>query len=196
MFGRVLLPVSGSLCVLHCALGDVDFRERRTPGKLFNCVPVPVPGRKIHRSKVALRTQCLINETYALEEFRPINGGHEAHARNDIADRDIHRALKLILLVDDLLGGGSLRRQPFVQPAKGGCYCRILISQASDELHRKRRRQRHSVEPPEGDFRRFGFIDADSQQSVSRNIGLLALRGSSQCAGPSGANSRRVRCAV
>ena len=138
-------------------------------------MPVPVPGRKIHRSKVALRTQCLINETYALEEFRPINGGHEAHARNDIADRDIHRALKLILLVDDLLGGGSLRRQPFVQPAKGGCYCRILISQASDELHRKRRRQRHSVEPPEGDFRRFGFIDADSQQSVSRNIGLLAL---------------------
>jgi len=48
-----------------------------------------------------------IDEADALEELRPIDGGHETHARDHIAHGHVHRALPLMLLADDLVGGAQ-----------------------------------------------------------------------------------------
>ncbi len=92
-----------------------------------------------------MRAQFRINEAHTLEELRPIDRGHEAHACNDIADSDAHRALELMLFGDNLLRARSLCCQSYIQPVKCGCYCRILISQSLDNLHRKCRRKWLSI---------------------------------------------------
>jgi hypothetical protein len=77
-------------------------------------VPVAIARREVHGGEVAPGAQRRIDETDALEELRPIDGGHETHAGDHVAHRHIARALPLMLLADDLVRGRPLGGQAFV----------------------------------------------------------------------------------
>jgi hypothetical protein len=76
------------------------------------------------------------------EEIRPIKLGYEPHAGDDIADRDVRRALPAVLFAHDVIGVCALRTQTLVQPQKRRRRGRIFIAQSLDELNRKRSRKR------------------------------------------------------
>ncbi len=138
----------------------------RAARQLFDRVPVAIPRREVHGGEVAVGAERRIDETDALEELRPIDGGHEAHAGDYIADRHVHRALPPMLLTDDVVGGRSLSYEAFVQPEKRWRHCRILIAQPLDQLHREGRRQGCPLEASQDRRRRLGLAAADSQKPV------------------------------
>ena len=77
--------------------------------------PVAIPSWEIHCGKVALGAQHRIDQADALDDLLPIDGGHQAHARDDVADCHVDGALPLMLLVDNVVGRRSLRGQALVQ---------------------------------------------------------------------------------
>src|ERR1017187_4688886 len=96
---------------INRALSNLDFGVPRTSCKFFDRVPMAIARGKVHRGKVAGRAQHRIDRAHALEEIRPIDRGHQAHARYDVADGNVHRAVPLMHLTDDLVGRGSLDRK-------------------------------------------------------------------------------------
>ena len=118
----------------------------RASRQLFDRVPIAIARREIHLGEVAVGAQHRIDEAHALEELRPIDGGHQAHARDHVAHGHVHRALPLMLRADDLVGGRSLRSQALVQPGERRRHLGILIAQALNQLDREGRRQRRLLE--------------------------------------------------
>ena len=121
--------------------------------------------------KIALRAQHRIDEADAFEQLSPIDGGHQAHARDDVANRDIRCALPLMLLMDQVVGRGSLGRKAFVQPKERRHHLRVLFTQPLHELNREGRWQlsleaskaRLPARPP----------GCRSQQPVGKGVGLF-----------------------
>ena len=142
--------------------------------ELFDGVAIAIARRKIHLREVAVGAQRRIDETDALEELRPIDGGHQAHAGDRVSDRHVHRALPLMLLADQLVGGRPLGGQARVQPLDGGRHARIVIAQPLDQLHRELPRQGSLLETPQGRAREHALAVAGFQQAVGQGIGLPA----------------------
>ena len=156
--------------------GDFDLGVPRASCEFFNRVPIAIAGREIHRGEVAACAQHRVYVTDALEELGPIDGGHEAHARDHVAYGHVHRALPVMLGADDLVGRRSLGQQPSVQPQQRRRHLGILIAQALNQLDREGPRQRRLFEAFKGRFGGLCFAAANSQQPVGQNVGLLSRR--------------------
>ena len=76
-----------------------------TARKVLNGVAIVVSRGKIHRAEVASVAKNFVDQTYALKELLPIECGHQAHTRDDIAHGDAHGRLVLMLGTHDFVGG-------------------------------------------------------------------------------------------
>jgi hypothetical protein len=128
-------------------------------------MPVAITGGKVERREVRGRAQDLVDRTHALEELLPVERRHQAHARDDVADRHVHGRLPLVLEGGDLFAGGALGRELLVEPAQRRDLVGILLAQPLGELdgkgrwqglllqarqHRARVRRRPLPEPEQG----------------------------------------------
>ena len=178
---RVLLAVVARQALLALgrpdrAPGHLELRVLRASRELLDRVAIAIARRKIHVREVAALAERRIDETDALEELRPIDGGHQAHAGDRVADRHVHRALPLMLLPDELVGGRPLGGQARVQPLDGGRHARIVIAQPLDQLHRELPRQGSLLEASQGLARELPLPVAGFHQAVGQGIGLPARR--------------------
>ena len=107
-------PESGARREEHCFPGDVEFGPARAPRELFDRVPVAVAGREVHRGIGGAHSKHLVDQADTLEEFGPVECGHQTHARDDVPDGHVHRGQPLMLDPDDVVGCCSLGRQASV----------------------------------------------------------------------------------
>ncbi len=135
---------------------------------------VEVTRREIHRREVAVRRQRDIDQADALEELGPVDGRHLAHAGDDVAHGDVHRALFLVFLAHDLVGGRPLRRQAVVEPAQHRRHRGVLIAQALHQLDRKGAGHDRLRELAQGRVEQRGGGDAVGENAIGEGIGGLA----------------------
>ena len=157
--------------------GHVQLGPARAPREILDGVPVGVARGEVHGGVTRAGPQHPVHEADGLEELRPVQRGHQAHAQDHVADGHVHRRLPLVLDAHDVVGGRALRLQPLVEPEQGRRDRAVLLAQPLDELHREGRHQRAALEPgqaPGG--RQRGAVVADSQQLVGQRVGLLARR--------------------
>jgi hypothetical protein len=167
---------SGALGGRACKSSDFDLGVLRAPCEFFYRVPIAIAGWEIHRCEVAACAQHRIYVTDALEELGPIDVGHQAHAGDHIAYGHVHRALRVMLDADHLVGLRSLVQQPPVQPKQCRRHLGILIAQPLNQLDREGPRQRRVVEAPKGRFGGLCFAAANSEQPVGQSVGFLSSR--------------------
>ena len=172
-FRRVTRLCRRRECRLQGFVGDVEFRKGRAPGQLLDRAPIDVTGRKIHRRKGACRTQPLIDEADAFDQFRPIDVRHQPHAGDDVAHGDVRCALPPLDVLDHLLDRAALACQPLFEPTEGRRRRRIEISQSFGQLSGKGFRQRlRCMRGSVGLQVRLGA--AVRQQQVSQCVGVSA----------------------
>ena len=111
----------------HGPARDVQLRPARAPAELLHGVSVGIAGREVHRGVVRAHMQHLVDEADALEELRPVERRHQAHAHDHVADGHVHRGLPLMLDANDVVRGRPLRLQPLIEPAQGRSDCAILL---------------------------------------------------------------------
>src|SRR6266567_5809055 len=114
--GIVLRMVPCALCAPKSEPRYFKFRAHRAARQLFDHSAIEVPAGEIHIGEIAAQAQRSIDKADALEQLRPIDGRYEAHARNDVADRHVVRALTLVLLPHDLVDRRALGCQALLQP--------------------------------------------------------------------------------
>ncbi len=128
---RIALPsVVGPVRGLRASRGearDVQLGPAGASAELLHGVPVGIAGREIHRGVVRTCVQHLVDETDALEELRPVERGHQAHAHDHVPDGHVHRGLPLMLDAHDVVGGRPLRLQPLIEPPQGRSHGAILL---------------------------------------------------------------------
>ncbi len=117
----------------------------RASRELLDGVAVAVAGGEVHRRIADVRLQHGVDQADALEELLPVERGHEAHARDHVADGDVHRGLPLVLDADDVVGRRALGGQP-LGPARR----RAGVTPDPDRggAGRAARRRRSSAAPP------------------------------------------------
>ena len=136
-------------------------------------MPVAVPRRKIHLGEIGSITQRFVHEAHVFEELHPVERRYETHAGDDVADREVHRGLGLMLGPHDLVRSGVLLRKPLVEPPQGGRHCRILVAHPLHELDGESPRQRVPGEVGEQIFPRLR-ADLESEETIRECIGFLA----------------------
>ena len=102
-------------------------------------MPIQVSRGEIERGKITVGSQGRIDQADALEQFPPIDSGHQAHARDDVANRHVGRAEKLLLVMNDLVRGSPLGCQALVQPEQCRQHSRVLLTKPLDQLDRESR---------------------------------------------------------
>ena len=156
--------------------GNLQLRAARAPRELLDGVAVAVAGGKVHRRIAGIRLEHAVDQADALEELRPVQGGHQAHAHDHVTDRHVHGRLPLMLEPHHVVGRRPLVGQPLVQPQEGGRHGGILIAQPLDELHREGGHQRGILEFLEGPGRPLERAAAEPEQLVRERVGGLARR--------------------
>ena len=129
-------PVHG----LGCRDGTArygDLVEVGVARQFLDRAAIEIAGGEIHRGEGAARGQYPIDEADAFDQLGPVHVGDQAHAGNDVADRDDRLRLALMLVAHLDVGRRSLQGQPFVQPGQGRCDARILIAQPIGQLDRE-----------------------------------------------------------
>ncbi len=153
--------------------GDLDLGQARTSRQLFYGVPVAISSREVHVPEGTSRAKDLIDQADAFDELGPVEPRDEAHARDHVSDRHVHRRLALVLDADHLLGVGPLGSEKPLLPAEDGGDRRVLIAQALEELDASRRRQRLGREPTQGGRRDLRAVWAEAEKAVGEVVRLL-----------------------
>ena len=153
-----------------------SLRAVRTARQLLDGAAVEIARREIHLGKAAAGGKYVVDEADALEQFRPIDVGDQAHTGDDVAYRDVRGALPVVFVAHDRVGRRSLRRQTLVEPGQRWRDPRILVAQSVHELDRERVRQPGALVTREHHRHRFGRVSASAQQTVGEAVGLLRVR--------------------
>ena len=155
----------------HGALRDLDLGKRRASGKLLDCGPIEIAGRKIHLAVDALGGEDIVYRAHALEQGQPVDFRDQPHADDDVADGDGGSDLSLLLVGDSQIGGRSAFRQPVVEPCQSRRDTWILVAQHVDELHGERIRDgpgRGVRQHFRGSLRRFAAHPEKSPRQLVR----------------------------
>ena len=155
---------------------NVQFGAPRPSRQIFDRMPIAIPSGKVHLRELTVGAEHRIDETDALEDRGPIEGGDEPHTRDHVADGHVHPALPLMLLADDFVGGRALACEVFVQPDERRRDLRILIAQALEQSHDEGGRQGRRVESGQRRLRRLGRSTTDAQELVGQGVGLQTRR--------------------
>ena len=97
-------------------------------------MPIGIAGGEIELREIRVSAENLIHQADAFKKIGPLEGGHQAHAGDDVAHRHVHGRLQLVLLADDIVRGGLLFRQPLIQPRQDGANVGIHIAQPLEQL--------------------------------------------------------------
>ena len=171
---RVALPCCRSAARRsHRALRNVEFGMLAAACQALDRRPVAVAGRKVHARKFRAIAQCRIDQADFLQEVRPLDGGYRPHAGDHIADRDVRRALPVVLVANDLVGRGPVRREAPVEPGQRGCDLGILVAQPKQHLHGERGGNRLALPLLKNRVRQLAADVVDGQQPVGKRVGLL-----------------------
>ena len=92
----------------------LEFRGRRMAGQDLDRGAVEVARREIHLAESAAGPKPRIDQAHALKLPRPVEVGDQPHARDDIVDGHIRRALPLVAVLHDVLDRLSLRAEPLL----------------------------------------------------------------------------------
>ena len=157
----------------HRAARNLDLCVFRATCEFLNRLPVAVARREVHLPEAGVRPQDRIDEADAFEQVCPVDGGDRTHARDHVADGDARRALALVLVANDRVGGRAGRRQAAFQPCECGRHLRVLVTQPLQQLDGERRRQRLVVPFPQHGRQRFRQRCVDAEQPVGQPVGLL-----------------------
>ncbi len=159
---------------VHRCPGHVDLAPIRATGKVLDRVAVAIPRGEVHGPERAPGAERQVDQADALHELRPVEPGDQAHARDDVPDRDVHRGLALVLQPDRLFSRRSLRRQKALEQAE----CRrcgwVLVAKPLEELDLARGRQGRAGQLPELGGRGLGGRLAEPQQAVRQVVCALA----------------------
>ena len=153
---------------------DLQLGEPRAASQLFDGRAVEIPRGEIHGIEIRGAVQHLVDEAHAFEELGPVHIGHQAHAGDDVAHRDVRSALALVLFADQLLGARALRSDARLQPLQCRHHIRVLVAQPLHQLHREGRRQRLAGAAPARQRLRIELLPVHSQQAVGNRVGFLA----------------------
>ena len=179
------------------ALGHLELRAARSARELLDRMPIAIARREVHLREVAVGAQDGIDEAHALEDRGPIERGDEAHARDHVADGDVHPDLALVFLADDRLGGRTLAREALVQPDQRRRDPRVLIAQALEQSNNEGRRQARRVEAAQRRVWRLRRPAADAEQAIGQRVSLLPSNSvRRRSARPIAAGFPRGRCAA
>ena len=86
------------------------------------------------------RAQDLVHDRDVFKKLRPIHRGQQAHARDDVSHRRVHRGLLLMFQANDLFGRrASERVSCVIEPFEGRRHAAFLIAQPHAPAERRRR---------------------------------------------------------
>ncbi len=145
----------------------------RPARQLLDRAAVEVPRREVHVRESRAGRQRRVDEAHPLEQLGPVHLGDQAHARDDVAHRDVRDAAALVLVVDGRVGRRPLRGEALVEPRQRGGDLRILVAQPQGELHGERLGQRGAPVFGEHHGHRFRGASPDTQQAVGDSVRLL-----------------------
>ena len=111
---------------------------------------VRVPRGKVHFSVARGTSQNLIDRADAFKKVRPVKRRRQPHAGDDIAHRDAHGRLLLMLGMHQVVGGGALSGQAFIQPQQHGSHLGVQVTEPLNKLYGKRGVQRAVLKPTQG----------------------------------------------
>ena len=137
-----VLGCTGLLCGQQRLFGNFQFAAATATGQLLDGAAVLVAGGKIHRGKIAACAQAGIHQADVLEQLRPVDGGNQAHAVDDVAYRKVGRALALLRMLHHFIDAAALRAEALFQPAQCRGGERVMVTQALGQLCGKRLAQR------------------------------------------------------
>ena len=165
----------GPLCRKHSRASDLELRPVRAARQFLDCAAVERAGWKIHALEVAAARKNSIDEAEPLEQLLPVDIGNQTQAGDDVANRDVLRALSAMFVAHDCIGCHVLNRQTLVEPCQRGRDLRILIAQPMHELDREGSRERPALMRDENDSDRLGRSAACAKQTVGEAVRHLPL---------------------
>ena len=108
------------------------------PRELFDGVAITVACREVHVRHARAPAERFVNEAHAFEEIRPIGGGKQPHARDDVSHRRVAGHLGLVLGVYGLVGRRTVAGESASEPVERGRDRGILLAQPLGELDGER----------------------------------------------------------
>ena len=160
----------GPLCRKHRRASDIELRAVRAARQFLDCAAVERARWEIHALEVAAGRENSIDEAEPLEQLLPVDIGNQAQAGDDVANRDVRRALPAMYVAHDCIGCRVLDRQTLVEPCQRRRDLRILIAQPMHELDRKGSRERPALMRDENDSDRLGRSAACAEQTVGEAV--------------------------
>jgi hypothetical protein len=88
--------------------GNFTLIVRGAPREFFDSAPVTISRREVRRGKASASPEYRVDKTDALEEFRPVEGGNQAHTSDHVAHGHVHRCLPLMLGPDSFISRCAL----------------------------------------------------------------------------------------
>ncbi len=157
----------------HCCTRDFELVVRRAPREVLHRAAIAVARNEVHRREHRIAGQRLVDEARRLDEIRPFVRGHEPHAGDQVAHRQVGRRLPGDFELDHRFRARAFRRKSLRQVRQRDPRGRIAVPQALEQLHGERARpagrgsrglERHVVDD----------IGREAGQRVGVAIGLAA----------------------
>src|SRR2546423_6667727 len=127
------------LCQSDDASGNHEFIRLSSLADAFDDVAITVTRRKVHPRIDARRVfaEQSVYETDALKEISPVERREQAHAGDDVPDRDLRGGLSLVLYVYELLYAFVLLQEVLFEPIHRGGDRRVLLAEPQGKLRDK-----------------------------------------------------------
>ena len=153
---------------------NIDLGPAGTARQHLDRMAVPVPGGEVHHREQSVGTEGIVDQARALHEGGPVEPREQPHARDHVANGDVHLRLALVLATDGLLGRRPVRGEMLLEPPQGRGRGRILVTQPLEELHEGGVRE-PGIRELRHDTRRVArSAGAEAQQAVRQAIGHVA----------------------
>src|SRR5262249_35549672 len=117
----------------------VELRAAGSPGQIFDGMSIAITGNEVHRAELALTAKQMVDQAHLLEEVTPVEGRHDAQARDHVSYGHVGGGLALVLGTDEVVSRGATRGEPLVEPACRRSRRRVLVAQPLGESHGERR---------------------------------------------------------
>ena len=160
--------LEGALCNLGLAPAGVT-------GDVLDRTAVTIAGRKIHLRECAGGSERRVDRTQLFDDIGPVECRKLHEAGDDIAHRDVRRALPLQFLGDDDVERQPIRMERVLEPLNRWRDVWVAVAQSLHKLHGELAGQRCAGKRAEHRFDRLADSGRRSKQAVGERVGRLAL---------------------
>lgn len=137
---RILRPLREVRSPIEKLFRDLDLRLAGATRELLDRVSVAVARHEV-QPRIDARfvpSKGSLNQADILEQGLPVETGHLAHARDDVGHGRMRRELARMLCAHQLVGRGSVFREPPFEPSDDRARCGIAVAKSLDDLHDER----------------------------------------------------------